>query len=198
MTTRVRMTSDEFDGTIDETESATMTTPTPETPPEPDEVPQPPAGMQGAPGLMLRLVKDYRIAFLIVGTANTAIGFLWFAFFDFTVGRHTGPYGYFLTLACAHVLSVLCAFVLYRKFVFRVKGHVWRDLGRFEMVYLVSLGVNAALLAVFVTFLHWQPLLAQAVIVFVTTLISFFGHRDFSFRRPAPAPDDAPTESRTP
>lgn len=176
-----------------------MTTPPPEPAPEsqPNELPKPPAGMQGAPGLMLRLVKDYRVAFLIVGTANTVIGFLWFAFFDITVGRWVGQYGYFATLACAHVLSVLCAFVLYRRFVFRVRGHVWTDLGRFETVYLVALGVNAALLAVLVSFLHFQPLIAQALIVFVTTLISFFGHRDFSFRRPAAAPDDNPTETRT-
>jgi putative flippase GtrA len=190
------MTNDEFDGRIDEARSTTMTEPSPETEPEPDGVPAPPAGMQGAPGLMLRLVKDYRVAFLIVGTVNTVVGFLWFAFFDFAVGRWAGPYGYFLTLGCAHVLSVLCAFVLYRRFVFRVRGHVWRDLARFETVYLVALGVNAALLALFVTFLHFQPLIAQALIVFATTLISFFGHRDFSFRRPTTTPD-SPTETRT-
>jgi putative flippase GtrA len=150
---------------------------------KPLAAPAPPAGMQGAPGLMLRLVKDYRIAFLIVGTANTVIGFLWFALFDATVGRAAGQFGYLLTLACAHVMSVLCAFVLYRRFVFRVRGHVWMDLARFETVYLVALGVNAVLLTVLVEFFHFQPLLAQALIVLVTTLISFFGHRDFSFRR---------------
>lgn len=191
------MTNDEPDRPINEARSAAMTEPNSATAPEPEDLPKPPAGMQGAPGLMLRLVKDYRVAFLIVGTANTVIGFLWFAFFDFTVGRWAGPYGYFLTLGCAHVLSVLCAFVLYRRFVFRVRGHVWRDLARFETVYLVALGVNAALLALFVTFLHFQPLIAQALIVFATTLISFFGHRDFSFRRPSPTPDDSPTETRT-
>lgn len=154
--------------------------------------PQPPAGMHGAPGLMLRIVKDYRVAFLIVGTANTVIGFLWFALFDFTVGRWIGAYGYFVTLGCAHVMSVLCAFVLYRRFVFRVRGQVWRDLARFETVYLVALGVNAVLLAVLVSFVHMQPLLAQALIVFVTTLISFFGHRNFSFRRARIETDDEP------
>lgn len=155
-------------------------------------IPAAPAGMAGAPGLMLRLVKDYRIAFLIIGTANTLIGFLWFALFDAlfhgirwhaTFGSYTLRLDYLLTLLCAHVLSVLCAFVLYRRFVFRVRGHLWIDLGRFEMVYLVSLGVNAVLLTVLAGVLHMQPLLAQAIIVLVTTMISFFGHRDFSFRR---------------
>lgn len=145
--------------------------------------------------MMLRIVKDYRVAFLIVGTANTVIGFLWFALFDVTVGRWIGEYGYFVTLGCAHVMSVLCAFVLYRRFVFRVRGHIWRDLARFETVYLVALGVNAVLLALLVSFVHMQPLLAQALIVFATTLISFFGHRDFSFRRPT-ADTDSDSEAR--
>lgn len=164
----------------------------PSAPEEPGAVPTAPAGMSGAPGLMLRLVKDYRIAFLIVGTANTVIGFLWFALFDWlfrgihwhaTIAGFTLRFDYLLTLLCAHVLSVLCAFVLYRRFVFRVRGHVWTDLARFETVYLVSLGVNAVLLTLLSGVLHLPPLLAQALIVLVTTMISFFGHRDFSFRR---------------
>ncbi|MDQ1610002.1 MAG: hypothetical protein QOE16_2734 [Microbacteriaceae bacterium] len=158
---------------------------------------QPPAGMNGAPGLMLRIVKDYRVAFLIVGTANTVIGFAWFAIFNYTVGALFGRFGYLPTLLCAHIASVLCAFVLYRRFVFRVRGHVWRDLARFETVYLVALGVNFVLLAVLVEFAHMQPLLAQALIVFVTTLISFFGHRNFSFRRRPTSADPEPKESST-
>jgi putative flippase GtrA len=149
----------------------------------------PPAGMQGEPGLFLRLVKDQRIAFLIVGGANTAIGLGFFALFNVIVGPH---FGYEATLLCAHITSVLCAFVLYRRFVFRVRGHVFRDLGRFEMVYLVALGVNAVLLFVLVSGAHLPVLLSQVLIVFVTTLISFFGHRYFSFRRSAKDLDGPP------
>jgi putative flippase GtrA len=159
---------------------------------EPEDLPQPPAGMHGTPGLMLRIVKDYRVAFLIVGVANTVIGFAWFALFQATVGQ---LYGYMVTLVCAHIASVLCAFVLYRRFVFRVRGHVFRDLARFESVYLVSLGINAVLLPLLVEFAHLEPIVAQALIVFVTTLVSFFGHREFSFRRPRhkTLPSEEPT-----
>ncbi len=142
--------------------------------------PAPPAGMTGAPGLLFRLVKDQRIAFLLVGVTNTVVGFVWFLVFDQTVGR---IFGYMVTLLCAHVASVLCAFVLYRRFVFRVRGNVLIDLARFELVYLVALGINAALLPALVEFVHVPVLLAQALIVLVTTLVSFFGHRAFSFRR---------------
>lgn len=153
-----------------------------------DEKVTPPAGMQGERGPLFRLIRNEKIAFILVGMTNTAVGFLFFAFFQLTVGNWLGDYGYLVTLGCAHVASVLCAFVLYRKFVFRVTGHVWRDLGRFELVYLVALGVNYALLPILVEFGHLQPIVAQALIVFVTAMISFFGHKGFSFRRPKPGP----------
>ena len=157
------------------------------------EIPAPPAGMNGSPGFLLRVVKDYRVAFLMVGAVNTVVGFAWFALFQYTVGS---VFGYMAALGCAHVASVLCAFVLYRRFVFRVRGHVWRDLARFEMVYLVALGINAILLPILVECGGLEPIIAQALIVFVTTMVSFVGHRNFSFRRPtAPAPGTPETSS---
>ena len=140
-------------------------------------------GMSGPDGPLLRIVKDRRVAFLIVGVINTVVGFAWFAFFEFAVGRFLGQYGYMVTLVLAHIAAVLCAFVLYRRFVFRVRGHVWLDLVRFESVYLVSLGINAVLLPILVEFADLQPIVAQALIVFVTTIVSYVGHSRFSFRR---------------
>ncbi|PKI92321.1 GtrA family protein [Actinomycetales bacterium SN12] len=136
--------------------------------------------MSGPDGPLLRLFRDRRVAFLFVGVINTVVGFAWFALFDITVGR---LWGYMVTLLFAHVASVLCAFVLYRRLVFRVRGHLWIDLARFEMVYLTSLGINAVLLPIFVEFADLTPIVAQALIVFVTTLVSYFGHSRFSFRR---------------
>ncbi len=143
------------------------------------------------PGLVLRLIKDQRVAFLLVGATNTGVGFLFFVFFDLTVGAWADQafnptIGSLATLACAHVLGVLFAFVLYRRFVFRVTGHVLRDLARFESVYLVSIGINAVILPVLVGF-GWNRILAQFSILLITTLISYFGHKGFSFRREAEA-----------
>ena len=137
-------------------------------------------GMSGPDGPLLRLIKDRRVAFLIVGVMNTVVGFAWFALFELTVGR---IWGYMATLLFAHVASVLCAFVLYRRFVFRVEGHLWVDLARFESVYLVALGINALMLPLLVELAGLAPIVAQAVIVFVTTIVSYVGHSRFSFRR---------------
>ena len=140
--------------------------------------------MTGPPGLLLRVVRDQRAAFLLVGALNTVIGIGWFAVFLVTVGQLWGrPWGYLAALACSHVLSVLCAFVLYRFVVFRVRGHVLADLWRFETVYLAALAVNAVLLPVLVEIAHLPVLLAQALIVVVTSVMSWVGHKHYTFRR---------------
>jgi putative flippase GtrA len=139
------------------------------------------------PGLLLRLVKDQRVAFLLVGGFNTGFGFVLFVAFDLTVGQWLDTevnetIGSLGTLFCAHVIGVLIAFVLYRRFVFVVHGHVWRDLARFWSVYLVSIGINAVVLPILVN-IGWNRILAQLSILVVTVAISYVGHKRFSFKR---------------
>jgi putative flippase GtrA len=145
----------------------------------------PPGGMSGQPGWFLKAVKDQRVAFLIVGVINTAVGFLCFAGFLALLGQQR----YMVALVCSHVIAVLIAFVLYRFVVFRVRGHVLSDLWRFETVYLAALAVNLVLLPVLVEFAHLAPLMAQVLILVVTTMMSWVGHKNFSFRR-AGSPED--------
>jgi len=155
----------------------------------------PPGGMSGPPGLLLRLIRDQRVAFIAVGAINTVVGYAFFAAFLWTVGDRWGrPWSYLAALACAHVVSVLVAFVLYRFVVFRVRGHVLSDLWRFETVYLSALAVNFALLPLLVEIAGLPVLLAQALIVFVTSLMSWVGHKHYSFRR-RPSPDDPASDT---
>ena len=141
------------------------------------------------PGLLIRLFQDQRVAFLVVGGINTVVGFAIFVACSESVG-HVVDYrfgtvaGSLVTLSITHVLSVLFAFVLHRGFVFRVRGHVLRDLMRFWSVYLTAGAINFVALPALVELgLHRIP--AQAIIVATTTLLSYFGHRHFSFRRSA-------------
>jgi putative flippase GtrA len=144
--------------------------------------------MSGPPGWLLRVVRDQRVAFIAVGAMNTIFGYLCFAAFLVTVGRR---WHYLGALACAHVVSVLFAFVLYRFLVFRVRGHVLADLWRFETVYLAALAVNFVLLPLLVELVHLPVLVAQALIVLVTALMSWMGHKNYSFRR-SPSSEELP------
>jgi GtrA-like protein len=109
-----------------------------------EEQVRPPAGMAGVPGPLLRLIRDQRVA----SSINTAIGTGWFVLFLWLFPH--GAAGYLGVLVSAHIAAVRCAFVLYRRFVFRVSGHVLRDLARFELVNLSTLGVNLAALPLLV------------------------------------------------
>ncbi|MHA7651323.1 GtrA family protein [Mycobacterium sp. ML4] len=141
------------------------------------------------PGPLIRLVHDQRVAFLLVGAINTVVGFGIFVACSESIGRlvdhQSGRVaGSLVTLGISHVLSVLFAFVMHRRFVFRVHGQVLRDLARFESVYLTALGINAVALPVLVELgLHRIP--AQAIILAASTVLSYFAHRYFSFRRSA-------------
>ena len=135
--------------------------------------------MSGPPGWLPRVVRDQRVAFLLVGAVNTVVGYLCFAGLLLLLGqRH-----YLAALVCAYVIAVLFAFVMYRFVVFRVRGHVFSDLWRFATVYLSSLAVNLVLLPVLVELAGVPVLLAQALIVLVTAVISWAGHKHYSFRR---------------
>jgi putative flippase GtrA len=137
----------------------------------------------------MRLIHDQRVAFLVVGGINTVVGFGIFVACSLTVGhavdhRFGTVAGSLATLGMAHVLGVLFAFVMHRRFVFRVRGHLLRDLARFESVYLTTLSINAVALPVLVE-LGLHRILAQAIILAASTVVSYFGHRYFSFRRGA-------------
>lgn len=138
------------------------------------EAPPPPAGP------LLRLVRDQRIAFLIVGAINTGVGLFWFVLFHTLVGDVVGYMG---TLLLAHVFAVLCAFIMHRRFVFKVRGHLWLDLARFEVVNLGMLAGNAVLLPLFVELAGMQVIPAQILATAITVVGSYVGHRFFSFRR---------------
>lgn len=139
-----------------------------------------PPGVTGPPGWLLKVVKDQRVAFLAVGAVNTVVGMAWFILFQSLIGHR---WGYLTALPFAYVASVLCAFVLYRYVVFRVRGHVLRDLLRFATVYVFALGVNFILLPLLVQVGHVPVLPSQALIVLVTSTMSWIGHKNFSFRR---------------
>jgi putative flippase GtrA len=138
-------------------------------------------GMSGPPGWLLRVVRDQRVVFLLVGGVNTVFGYLCFAALLAVLGQQH----YMVALVCAYIIGVLFAFVMYRFVVFQVRGHVLSDLWRFSMVYVVSLSVNLVLLPVLVEIFRLPALLAQALIVSVTSVISWLAHKHFSFRRTA-------------
>lgn len=129
-----------------------------------------------------RTLDDQRVRFLIVGATNTAIGYAIYSVLTIWVFSAV-PFGYLLSLAVSYAIAIVVAFVLYRRFVFIVEGHIVRDFLRFVSVYLTAIAFNAIALPVLVEFAHIPPVIAQAIVLVVTTLFSYFGHKLFSFHR---------------
>lgn len=139
-------------------------------------------GTQAPPGRVRRLLADQRVRFLIVGATNTVIGYAVFAVFDLTVFADV-PHGHLLSLLPAYAISIVIAFFLYRRFVFQVSGRAGRDFLAFVGVNLFSIGLNLVLLAILVGVFAIPSLVAQALALMVTVLVSYFGHREVSFGR---------------
>ena len=129
-----------------------------------------------------RLLADQKFRFLLVGGTNTVVGYAAFAVFDVVVFAHV-EHGHIIALFPAYAISILLAFVLYRRFVFHVSGHVVRDFVAFLGVNGFAFVINLVLLTILVGIAKLPSLGAQALALGITVLISFFGHREVSFRR---------------
>ena len=136
--------------------------------------------MTGEPGPLVRLFKNQAVAFLLVGGFNTALGTAWFIVWQIALGDR---FGYHFAIVAGYICNVLCAFGMYRYLVFRVRGHFWRDLWRFITVNFGAFVLNLALMTVAVSLLNFPPIPSQIVITAITATASFFGYRDFSFKR---------------
>jgi putative flippase GtrA len=134
-----------------------------------------------------RIVADERFRFLLIGAINTGIGFGLFTLLELAFGRHTS---YLVSLYASYAIAVVIAFVLHRRFTFRAhhSGGAPLSFLRFSLVYLVALAVNTVALPLLVEGARWHPIAAQAVVVAVSTAISYLGHKFFSFRHAKPVP----------
>lgn len=139
-----------------------------------------------------RLSADQRVRFLAVGATNTVVGYGLYAALTIWVFA-TAPFGYLASLIISYACAVTLAFVLYRRFVFVVTGRVAGDFVRFLSVYAVSIGINILALPLLVEVLTVPALVAQAVILVVTTIVSYVGHKLFSFRRDGSAAVQPPS-----
>lgn len=143
--------------------------------------------------MLKRIVGDERMRFLMVGAVNTVVGYGLFVLFEWLLG---GEGSYLVSLYLSYAIAIAVAFALHRRVTFRVRGRqgVLLSFVRFVGVYLVTLAINTIALPVLVEGVGLNPLLAQAIVVIVTTVISYVGHKFFSFRRLRDRPAAEPSE----
>lgn len=133
-------------------------------------------------GRALRWLRRREVAFLIVGGINTAVGLGAFALFEWWLGDVVP---YLAALVLAYAVGIAVAFVLHRRFVFRVRGNVLVDLVRFTGVQAGAFFLNAVILTVLVEVAGMQTVVAQVPSLAIVATASYFGHLLVSFRRPS-------------
>jgi putative flippase GtrA len=122
---------------------------------------------------------EEKLRFLVAGIVNTIIGYGLFAIMLFIFG--TARYN--IALVAAWVISVCASYTNFKLFVFKTRGTNWMtELLRSYIVYTGTLAVNLVVLNVFVKLVHLHPLVAQFASIFIVTMISYLGHKYFTFR----------------
>jgi putative flippase GtrA len=119
-----------------------------------------------------------KIRFLIAGGWNTLFGYLIFALLFYLLSAKVH---YMALLAVSYIFSITNAYLSYKYFVFKTKGNVMQEYFRFYVIYGIAFLANLVLLPAFVELLHVHPLISQALIIVLTVIISYFGHKNFSF-----------------
>jgi putative flippase GtrA len=125
------------------------------------------------------------LRFLLAGAYNTAFGYLVFTVLYYGFGTTIGYLG--VAVLC-HPVALTSAFIVHRRLVFRSTVGWPASFLRFNLSQLVAILCGMLGLYGLVHFAHLSPLLAQAMVLLVSVVITYILHRRFSFRvRPSSA-----------
>lgn len=130
---------------------------------------------------VIELIKKHeeKIRYLFVGGWNTLFGYLAFAVLYAWLGK---IWPSVLIITVGYVIGITNSYICYKFLVFKTKGNYLREYLRFYVVYGLAYVINIILFPIAVGRLKINPFIAQAAIVFVTVLISYTGHKRFSFK----------------
>jgi putative flippase GtrA len=139
-----------------------------------------------------------KLRYLVVGACNTLVSYglfvallaslgVWLQTFSgsasgllSTIGEH-----YYLVVQwVGWVLAVPVSALTMKRFAFRSTGHSLHQIGRAYLVYLPAQGLATVLLWVMVQVAHLTPQVGVIVVVVVTTVLTYLGHKYFTFRVP--------------
>ncbi len=131
------------------------------------------------------------LRYLMVGGWNTLFGIaVYTALFgifsnwlglEIMVGEK--DYLYLVLAVPSNILAITNAYICYKIFVFRTRGNIIREYFRCYLVYGTSMLLGMGGLYVLVTWLKFNPVIANILLTGITVVISYFGHKFFSFRK---------------
>lgn len=142
------------------------------------------------------------VRYLAVGGFNTLFGYGTFAGFTFLLTGRI-DHAYMAAYVLSNVVSITMAFVLYKHLVFRTTGNALREFLRVNVVYAATALLGLVLLPLLVHAVApivgsaRAPYLASAILVPISVMAGYVGHKRFSFRTARPEPPTPPGPARS-
>ena len=145
---------------------------------------------------LVSFFENWQVArYLIVGVWNTLFGYacyaLCVALYSRVLAARYLPLTVDLASITATPIGVTMSFLCYKQIVFRTKGNYLREWLRCLTVYgsatlpgLFALPVITRALQQFASCRTIAPYLAGAVVMGLTTIYTYFAHKNFSFSAP--------------
>ena len=137
--------------------------------------------------------------YLMVGVWNTVFGYGLYALFTAMLTPRL-RFAYIYASVAANLLAITVAYFCYKIFIFKTQGNSLVEWLRCILVYGSALLPGLVLLPLLVEGLHYgfhlersAPYVAGALLTGLTVIYSFLGHKNFSFRVPDKATQDAAT-----
>lgn len=136
--------------------------------------------------LIKKLYYDMRVRFLIVGGINFVVGYLvdigsyalMVNFFNVseTVSQNLSP-------AIGTIIGAINSYFWNKYFTFKsTEKKSFKEICRFSLVYLAQYLVSIGIQALLHNVMGVNIYIAKLITIVITTLISWFGHRYFSFK----------------
>jgi putative flippase GtrA len=125
--------------------------------------------------------------YLVVGVWNTAFAYGTFALLTWFLDRYV-PASYLAASLLSSVLNISVSFLGYKWFVFRTQGNYFREWLRCLVVYSGSIALGLLVLPPTVFAVATvtgnraaAPYIAGALVLGTQVILSFFGHKRFTF-----------------
>jgi len=120
-------------------------------------------------------ILNQLLKFSIIGILNTIVGYVLFIFF-------LKWFNYIFALAISYLITIIHSYLWNKFWTFESKKSPIKEFLRFISVYFVVFGANALTLFILIDTFNFQAWLAQLLSLSIITIISFCGHRYWSFR----------------
>jgi putative flippase GtrA len=128
-----------------------------------------------------RLWQDSRkLRFLVVGGWNTLFGYLSFYVLYVLAADHLH---YLVIAVIAHFVAVTQSYVMQRRLVFRSDAPVAGEFLRFNASLVGTLLFGLLAMALLVEAAGLSPLVAQAIVIVMSVILSYLLHSRLSFGR---------------